>query len=92
MMVSLAHPRTSPPFSPMAQPLHAAALNGKADCLRLLLQFGANPNALDHTGYSALHWAAYTGQPEVREAESAPYSSLRVHCLHRFCVEEGGVR
>jgi ankyrin repeat protein len=47
-------------------PIHAATINGKADCVRLLLQFGANPDVLDHSKYSALHWAAYTGQLEVR--------------------------
>ncbi|KAL6760393.1 hypothetical protein V8C86DRAFT_2555004 [Haematococcus lacustris] len=38
--------------------LHFAAALGKQDCVRLLLEAGANPNLQDKDGYTPLHMAA----------------------------------
>ena len=37
--------------------LMLAALYSNADCLRLLLERGADPNAANEAGATALHWA-----------------------------------
>lgn len=81
-----------------AQPIHVATINGKADCLRLLLQYGAKPDTLDHTHYSALHLAAYTGQLEAWRGLRAGLASWRqllfktdafIDESHAFSVREG---
>ena len=46
-------------------PLMVAAFNGNEVVAKLLVQHGANPNALDRAGYAPLHWAALNGFEEV---------------------------
>jgi ankyrin repeat protein len=43
------------------QPIHAAAARRQAGLIRLLLARGADPNARQHLGYTALHAAAQNG-------------------------------
>lgn len=45
--------------------LHYAALNGHADCVRLLLSHDALPNLPDSRGSSPLHLAAWAGHQEI---------------------------
>ncbi len=39
-------------------PLMLAALHGTADCVSVLLEYGADPNAANQKGVTALLWAA----------------------------------
>lgn len=48
-------------------PLHGAVSAGSVDIARLLLQHGANVNAVQVAGYTPLHQAAYNGQMEMVE-------------------------
>lgn len=48
-------------------PLVWAAEMGSTECVRLLLDAGANPNEFEYDGWSALHWAARNGHAEVAE-------------------------
>lgn len=45
-------------------PLHVAAQNGHMECCLLLLENGADTNALDYQLYTALHRAAHEGHVE----------------------------
>jgi ankyrin repeat protein len=47
------------------QPLHAAAAGRRADIVALLLERGANVNAKQHGGWTALHAAAQNGDLEM---------------------------
>ena len=48
--------------------LHCAAYGAFTELMRLLIERGANVNAVDSEGITALHWAASTGNEEaVRE-------------------------
>jgi ankyrin repeat protein len=49
------------------QPLHAAAAGRAAAVCRMLLDAGADPNATQAGGYTALHSAAQNGQRELVE-------------------------
>ncbi len=49
-------------------PLHSAAAGSHAPLLHLLLEAGANPNAVQHGGYTPLHSAAQNGQTELVRA------------------------
>jgi ankyrin repeat protein len=44
------------------QPLHSAAAGRSLDICRCLLAHGADPDARQHGGWTALHEAAHTGQ------------------------------
>lgn len=46
-------------------PLHTAAANGETDIVRLLLERGARPNAMDAQGMTPLHWAVKRGHSTV---------------------------
>ncbi|RDD44087.1 Ankyrin repeat and SOCS box protein 13 [Trichoplax sp. H2] len=48
-------------------PLHLAASSGGADCVKILLQAGANPNAKEVNGLSPLHLAVYHGRASCVE-------------------------
>ncbi|KAH0794026.1 ankyrin repeat protein [Histomonas meleagridis] len=45
--------------------LMCAAAHGSLTCARYLVEKGANVNAKNFAGYTALHWAAYTGRDET---------------------------
>ncbi len=47
------------------QPIHCAAASGAFDCAAALLRAGANVNAKQHGGWTALHAAAKDGRPEL---------------------------
>jgi ankyrin repeat protein len=49
-------------------PLHSAAAGSHAPLLHLLLAAGADPNAVQHGGYTPLHSAAQNGQAELVHA------------------------
>ena len=44
-------------------PLHFAAKGGNVSCVRLLLAFGADPNAKDGDGYTPLHYTCQIHNP-----------------------------
>lgn len=46
-------------------PLVWASEMGSTECVKILLQAGANPNKFEYDGWSALHWAARNGHVEV---------------------------
>jgi ankyrin repeat protein len=48
-------------------PLHAAAAGGYADVMRLLLEHGADPNARQHGGFTALHTAGFRDDRAMAE-------------------------
>ena len=50
-------------FDRPGTPLAAAAHRGDVTEIRALLAAGADPNAFDPGGHTALHWAARGGQP-----------------------------
>ena len=45
--------------------LMCAAAHGSVNCMKYLLETGAPVDAKNFAGYSALHWAAFTGRDEV---------------------------
>ena len=45
-------------YLPDKTPLHFAALQESAEMMRILLEYGGNPNVPDQHGQSVLHWAA----------------------------------
>lgn len=46
-------------------PLHYSAKEGHLQCLRLLLQYGANPNVRDNDGYSPIHYVCQIHNPSA---------------------------
>ncbi len=53
--------------TPAESPVADAAMRGDADEVRQLLRTGADVNAAQGDGMTALHWAANNGQPELAE-------------------------
>jgi cytohesin len=47
--------------------LHYAAMDGRHEIAKLLLEHGADPNIQDNNGRTPLHWAAWKGHLEVVE-------------------------
>jgi hypothetical protein len=50
-------------------PLHYAAKNGQFQCVRLLLKYGANPNATDGDGYTPVHYTCQIHNPSTAGAQ-----------------------
>jgi Cdc6-like AAA superfamily ATPase len=50
---------------PHSYPLVWACETGSYECVKKLLNAGANPNLLEHDGWSPLHWAASSGHESV---------------------------
>lgn len=46
-------------------PVHFAAACGHVTILECLLNSGGSPIALDNSGYTPIHWAAYNGMELV---------------------------
>jgi len=46
-------------------PLHRAAMDGRLECVKLLLARGASVRATDCNGASAAHWAAWGGNTQL---------------------------
>ena len=47
--------------------LMCSAAHGSIDCAKYLLDKGANVNLKNFSGFTALHWAAFTGRTETLE-------------------------
>ena len=45
--------------------LMAACAHGSVNCAKYLIQHGANVNLKNFNGFTALHWAAFTGRTEA---------------------------
>lgn len=67
-------------------PLTWAAEMGSEACVDLLLQTGADPNAVEHDGWTALHWAANNGHVEVARLLIEFGADLN----HRYGMDEDG--
>ena len=74
---STVHSRVAPPEAPVAD----AAMNRDGAKLRLLLKQGADVNAAQGDGMTALHWAAQHG--DVAETKMLVYAGARVDALTR---------
>ena len=48
-------------------PLHEAAFFGKTDLVKSLLEQGADPNAINEYGNTALHYAAYCDHEDIEK-------------------------
>ena len=52
------------------------AIQGVVEAVRLLLQAGASPAAVDKAGYTPLHWAAGKGHEKVVEVRRSQTGSI----------------
>lgn len=68
-------------------PLTWAAEMGSTECAGLLLETGADPNAVEHDGWTALYWAANNGHIEVAKLLLKFGASLD----HQYGTEKGGL-
>ena len=59
-------------------PLHYSAKGGHLQCVRLLLRYGANPNASDGDGYTPIHYVCQIHNPkyDVKEEVRSCLTSL----------------
>jgi len=75
-------------------PLEEAAASGSLPTVRLLLEYGEDPNHRDRDGWSAIHWAAEEGHLEIVRlllsagANPNAVSSYGTSSLH--CAANGG--
>lgn len=75
-------------------PLEEAAASGNLPIVRLLLEYGEDPNHRDRDGWSAIHWAAEEGHLEIVRlllnagANPNAVSSYGTSPLH--CAANGG--
>ena len=58
---------TNEEFAPQARPLHSAVAAGRGDVVEVLLHAGADPNARQHGGFTALMAAEQSGNLELAE-------------------------
>ncbi|MEX2466836.1 MAG: ankyrin repeat domain-containing protein [Gemmatimonadota bacterium] len=63
LLIALVLSGSGPPEAPVAD----AAMRGDADRVEALLRSGADVNAAQGDGMTALHWAAYNGQADLVE-------------------------
>ena len=59
-------------------PLHAAMVNGHAECVQLLLSCGANPNLINHSGHTPAYYASDGSMLEVSGCAWSDHLSARV--------------
>jgi ankyrin repeat protein len=76
-------------------PLHIAALEGKTDVVKLLIERGANINALNGWQQTPLHQATMHGNIAAMKLLIAAHADLEVHDNHAYtpllaAVEQGG--
>lgn len=57
-------------------PLHYSAKAGHPKCVRLLLRYGANPNARDADGYTPLHYICQFHNPSGSETRERVWLCL----------------
>jgi ankyrin repeat protein len=65
--ILLEHKAEVDSFHPYSSPLELAVLRNQPEVIKILLSYGANPNALDPSGLSALHLAAEKGNKQILE-------------------------
>ncbi|OHT13936.1 hypothetical protein TRFO_15838 [Tritrichomonas foetus] len=67
LVPSEVHPDASSfsPTSHLHSLLQVAAAHGAEKCAEYLLSCGANPSKKNFTGFTPLHWAAYSGRTEI---------------------------
>ena len=69
-------------FTKGARPLHATGMFGRKDVAEFLIAKGADVNAKDNNGETALDWAVFVydwEQPEVKAAKKETADLLRKH-------------
>ena len=69
-------------FTKGARPLHATGMFGRKDVAEFLIAKGADVNAKDNNGETALDWAVFVydwEQPEVKAAKKETANLLRKH-------------
>ncbi len=67
-------------------PLHAAAAGRSVNVMRLLLENGADVNALQQGGWTALHSAAQTGDREMAEVLLTAGASVAARADNNQCA------
>ncbi len=62
----------------MKPPFREVSNREPVEAVKLLLEAGANPDAVTPAGDSALHWAAFDGKPEIVRALAAGGANLNL--------------